>query len=63
MEVLVSVTNPLALELSVSQMRLTYEAEPSSASEAAAPGDTETVEAVSGHFAEVCSQSFSMAIL
>ena len=56
---LVSVTNPLALELSVSQMRLTYEAEPSSASEALDPGDTETVEAVSGQFAEVCSQTLS----
>ena len=36
LEVLVSVSNPLALELSVSRMRLTFEGEPSSASAAAA---------------------------
>lgn len=53
LEVLVSVSNPLALELSVSRMRLTYEGEHSSASEAAASREAEPAEAVSGRFAEV----------
>ena len=63
LEVLVSVSNPLALELSVSRMRLTFDAEPSSASEAAASeaaaasgeaavaGEAEAAEAASGPFA------------
>ena len=53
LEVLVSVSNPLALELSVSRMRLVYEAEPDSASAVAPAEDPEAAEAVSGPFAEV----------
>ncbi len=65
LEVLVSVSNPLALELSVSRMRLTFDAEPSSASEpavseaaaasgeAAGAGEAEPAEAVPGDFAQV----------
>ncbi len=69
LEVLVSVSNPLALELSVSRMRLTFDAEPSSASEAAASseatasgaaaaaGEAEPAEALPGDFAQVGSPS------
>lgn len=54
LEVLVSITNPLALELSVSRMRLAFEAEPGGSTEAAAAlAEAAAFEAAPQAFAEV----------
>ena len=54
LEVLVSITNPLALELSVSGMRLAFEAEPGGSTEAAAAlAEAAASEAAPQAFAEV----------
>ena len=54
LEVLVSITNPLALDLSVSRMRLAFEAEPGGSTEAAAAlAEAAASEAAPQAFAEV----------
>ena len=54
LEVLVSITNPLALDLSVSRMRLAFEAEPGGSTEAAAAlAEAAASEAAPEAFAEV----------